>query len=82
MSYGFAWDIWPRDTSQPRIATGHSMDNDDARAAVETLLAKDDNAFAGTVDQPFVARWLCRRGREQGTFVWRDITTAGTSALG
>lgn len=77
MSIGFAWDIWPRDTSRPRIAIGHAMSNSTAREMVERYLEADDSAFAGTIDQPFAARWLCRRGREEGTFVWRDITTAG-----
>lgn len=74
MRFGFAWDVWPCDTGQPRIAIGHAMDVGDARRAVEKLMAADENAFIGTVDEPFTARWLCRRGREEGTFVWQDVT--------
>jgi hypothetical protein len=80
MRFGFAWDVWPCDTGQPRIAVGHAMDLGQARKMVEKVLAADDSAIAGTVDQPFTARWLCRRGRAPGTFVWLDATSTAAAS--
>jgi hypothetical protein len=69
MAWGYDWDVWPRDTSKPRIALGIATSLEEAKLAVETILGADDSAFNGTIDLP--GNLLqCRRGRVPGQYVW------------
>lgn len=67
---GYEWDVWPRDTSGPRVACGMTGSAATAIQAVEAILARCENALIGTIDQPFSRQWLCRRGGPPGTYVW------------
>lgn len=71
----YDWDVWPGDTSLPRVACGNTGTIRAAMQAVEDVLAADDRAFIGTVDQPYGSRLQCRRGRAAGSYVWGELHT-------
>lgn len=70
---GWAWDVYPRSSSNPMVATGQSSSQRGARVVVETVLAEKDSAAWGLTIGPAGETDVCRRGREDGTFVWRPL---------
>lgn len=70
--YGFAWDVYPRISSRPMVAQGHSSTQDKARAAVEQALGDEDTAAWGVVISPWGKTEVCRRNGEGG-FAWRPL---------
>lgn len=70
---GFEWDIWPRDTRRARIALGTAGEITAAKALVEGILGGDEDALLGTVEQLFGQRWMCRRSRTEGEYVWTPL---------
>jgi hypothetical protein len=69
----YDWDVWPGDTSLPRVACGNTGTIQAAIEAVEKVLAADDSAFIGTVGQPYGPQLQCRRSRVNGSYVWGEL---------
>jgi hypothetical protein len=76
------WDVWPADTARPRVAMGNADSTEKAQRAVETVLAADDGALLGTVSCLYGRPLICRRGREPGSYVWRELDPAQPASAG
>lgn len=78
MSLGYSYTMATRDMLSAPAMTARALDEKSARAAVEKLLARDDELFCGIVRNldepggPMVLR--CRRASEPGRFLWTPLT--------
>ena len=73
---GFIWDVYPRTSTDERVARGHSSRQENAMAMVEEALRQEDAAAWGVVITPWGKTDICRRGRGDD-FVWRPLFPDG-----